>query len=75
VKRTTIYLDGDQEVLLKLESQRRGRAMADLIREAVAVYLAQEPGSPPPGGGAFASGAADTGERAEELLEETGFGE
>jgi hypothetical protein len=75
VKRTTIYLDADQEVLIKLEMQRRGRTMADLVREALAQYLGQGAVEPPPGAGAFASGRTDTAGRAEETLAETGFGE
>jgi hypothetical protein len=75
MRRTTIYLDADQEVLIKLEMQRRGRTMADLVREALAQYLGQGAVEPPPGGGAFASGRTDTAGRAEEALAETDFGE
>ena len=75
MKRTTIYLAPDLEVRLKREVARRGRPMAELVREAVEVYLASEPAAGPPGAGAFASGHADTAERADEILAETGFGE
>jgi hypothetical protein len=75
MRRTTIYLDADQEVLLKLEMQRRGRTMADLVREALGEYLGQGAAEAPPGAGAFASGHADTAERAEEGLAESGFAE
>jgi hypothetical protein len=74
MKRTTIYLEPDLEVRLKMESLRRKQPMAELVREAVEVYLAGEPKSGPPGAGAFASGRADTAHRAEALLAETGFG-
>jgi hypothetical protein len=48
--------------------------MAELIREALQTYLTREPRKPPPGAGAFASGHADTSNRAEEILAESGFG-
>jgi len=75
MKRTTLYLPPDLEVRLKLEGQRRGRPMAELVREAVVAYLAVDQPPGPPGAGAFASGHTDTADRAEELLGETGFGE
>jgi hypothetical protein len=75
MKRTTIYFDPELEVRLKLEMQRQKRPMAELVREAVEVYVARAPRTPPPGGGAFSSGKADTAERAEAVLADTGFGE
>jgi hypothetical protein len=74
MKRTTIYLEAELEVLLKLEAQRQKRPMAELIREAVHAYVTREPRRSPPGAGAFASGRSDTADRAEEVLAETGFG-
>ena len=74
MKRTTIYLDPELEVLLKLEMGRQKRPMAEIVREAVLAYVTREPRRAPPGAGAFASGHADTAERAEALLDETGFG-
>ncbi len=74
MKRTTIYLDSELEVLLKLEMLRQKRPMAELVREAVQAYVTREPSRTPPGAGAFASGHADTAERADKLLDETGFG-
>ncbi len=74
MKRSTVYLEPELEVLLKLEAIRRGEPMAELIRKALRAYLRDRPSSPPPGAGAFASERTDTAERAEELLEETGFG-
>lgn len=74
VKRTTIYLDPDLEVLLKLEAMRRKLPMAELLREALRSYLANVPRKVPPGAGAFDSGHTDTSSRAEELLGELGFG-
>lgn len=75
MKRTTIYLEPDLEVRLKLEVQRRKQPMAVLVREAVEAYLTKSPGSGPPGAGAFSSGRWDTAERAEAVLGELGFGQ
>jgi hypothetical protein len=74
MKRTTIYLEPELEVLLKLEVQRRKKPMAEIVREAVYAYVTRAPRSAPPGAGAFASGRSDTAERAESVLAETGFG-
>jgi hypothetical protein len=74
VRRTTIYLDPELEVLLKLETRRQKRPMAELIREAVRTYVTRETRKGPPGAGRFASGHADTAERADDVLAETGFG-
>jgi hypothetical protein len=74
MKRTTIYLDPELEVLLKLEMLRQRRPMAELIREAVHTYVKREPSRTPPGAGAYASGHEDSAERADQLLAETGFG-
>jgi hypothetical protein len=75
MKRTTIYLEPQLEVLLKLEVQRQKRPMAEIVREAVYAYVTREPGREPPGAGAFSSGRTDTADRAEEILARTGFGE
>ncbi|KAB2961948.1 MAG: CopG family transcriptional regulator [Thermoanaerobaculia bacterium] len=75
MKRTTIYFEPELEALLKAETLRRKRPMAELIREAVREYLVRSRPAPPPGAGAFASGIADTAERSEEALAATGFGE
>jgi hypothetical protein len=74
VKRTTLYLDAELEVLLKLEMLRQQRPMAEIVREAIEAYVTREPAKAPPGAGAFASQQSDTAERAEEVLAETGFG-
>jgi len=74
MKRTTIYFDPDLEVEIKAEVRRTGVPMSELIREAVREYLAKAWPEAPPGAGSFASGRADGADRAEELLEETGFG-
>jgi hypothetical protein len=74
MKRTTIYLEPELEVLLKLETQRRGKSMAELIREALRSHLRAGTGKHPPGGGAFASGRRDTASKLDERLEKLGFG-
>jgi hypothetical protein len=74
MKRTTIYLAPELEMLLKSEMLRQNRPMAEIVREAVEAYVTREPRKPPPGAGAFASGHADTAARADTVLEETGFG-
>ena len=68
MKRTTLYLDADTEVLLKLESTRRQQPMSEIIREALHAYLRKEPRRRPPGRGEFRSGRKDIAERSEELL-------
>lgn len=74
MKRTTIYLEAELELRLKMEGIRRKQPMAELVREAVEAYLTVEPGQGPPGAGAFASGHHDTADRAESVLADTGFG-
>lgn len=75
MKRTTIYLDPELEILLKLEALRRKQSMAEVIRGALRSQLTSRPKRLPPGAGLFDSGHTDTAERAEELLGELGFGE
>ena len=74
MRRTTIYLDPELEVLLKREMRRRNKPMAQLVREAVQAYVTTEPSRTPPGAGAFASGHGDTAGRVDELLGASGFG-
>ena len=74
MKRTTIYLEPELEMLLKAEMLRRKKSMAELVRDALRAYLGRGPGMPP-GAGAFKSGRSDTAEKAEKLLARTRFGE
>ena len=74
MKRTTIYLEPELEVLLKLETQRQRRPMAEIVREAVQAYVTKRPDAPPPGAGAFDSGRPDTADDIDRALRETGFG-
>lgn len=75
MKRTTIYLEPDLEVLVKLEAMRSSRSMAEVLREALRSYLSTRPPQIPPGAGGFDSGETHTAERAEEVLGELGFAE
>jgi hypothetical protein len=74
MKRTTIYLEPELELLLKSEMRRRKKPMAELIREALRAYLGGEPRKAPPGAGAFRSGRRDTAEKADEILSRSRFG-
>jgi hypothetical protein len=75
MKRTTVYLEPEIEVLLKLEAMRRKQPMSEVIREALRNHLHRKPAQAPPSAGAFDSGHTDTAERTEDLLGELGFGE
>ena len=75
MRRTTIYLDPELEVLLKLEMLRQKRPMAEIVREAVHAYVSRERRAAPPGAGTFSSGYSDTADRSDEILAKTGFGE
>ncbi|MGH8902959.1 MAG: CopG family transcriptional regulator [Egibacteraceae bacterium] len=44
MKRTTIMLPDELDTGLRLEASRRGIALADVAREAIAAYLAREQG-------------------------------
>ncbi len=72
--RTTVHLDADLEILLKLEAQRQKKSMAQLLREVVRAHFADRPRRLPPGGGEFSSARGDVADRAEELLDLHGFG-
>lgn len=74
MRRTTVYLESETDVLLKLEAMRRKQPVAEIIREALQGYVHRTSPGSPPGLGAFDSGHEDTAERAEELLGPLGFG-
>jgi hypothetical protein len=74
MKRTTLYLEPEIELRLKLEMRRQGRPMAEIVREALRKYLGQARGAAPPGAGAFRSGHRDTAAKADRVLARTGFG-
>jgi hypothetical protein len=74
MKRTSVVLDPDLEISLKLEALRQRRPSSELVREALRVYLADRQHTPDLSWiGAFESQAGDVAERAEEELD--GFGE
>ncbi len=71
MRRTTVFLEDLLLRRARAHARREGRTFASLVREAVAVYIAE----PRPRGaglpsiaGRFASGAADTADRTDELL-------
>lgn len=68
-QKTTVYLDADDYRRLKAIARAQGRTPAELVREAVARYAAEErPRRRPRSIGAGRSRTGDIGERAEELL-------
>ncbi|MFB3852837.1 MAG: CopG family transcriptional regulator [Vicinamibacterales bacterium] len=72
-QKTTLYLDGSDYRRLKRVAARRRVPSAQLVREAVAEYVARHDTVRAPRSiGAFSSGRGNVGERAEELLR--GFG-
>jgi hypothetical protein len=75
MKRTTVYLEPELEVLLKIEARRQQRPTAEIVREALRTYVTREPRQAPPGAGAFDSGRTDTAARADDVLRESGFGQ
>lgn len=74
MKRTTIYLEPELEVLLKLEAARRKQPVAELIRDAVRSHFTAV-AEDPPGLGAFKSRHRDTADDVDAALADLGFGE
>ena len=74
MQKTTVYMDEATYRRLKQLARARGRAPAEMVREAVAEYTARHaPRRKPRSVGAFKSGRRDLGQRAEALL--AGLGE
>ena len=68
-QKTTVYLDTTDYRRLKALARTKGRTPAELVREAVATYVATEqPQRRPRSIGAGRSRTGDVAERAEELL-------
>jgi hypothetical protein len=68
-QKTTLYLDAADYRRLKAIAATRGVAPAQLVREAVAEYVARSGGRKRPRSvGRFSSRRRDLSERAEELL-------
>ena len=73
MQKTTVYLDEETYRKLKQVARGKGRAPAEMVREAIAEYTARyAPRRKPRSVGAVRSGRRNLGQRAEELLE--GFG-
>ena len=70
VIKTTVYFDEDLALTVRQIAQAEGRAQADLIRDAVAQYVARARRPRSTGIGAYHSGRTDVAERAEELFGE-----
>lgn len=69
VQKTTVYLDVDDYRRLKALARVQRRPPAELVREAVARYTAdQQPRRRPRSIGAGRSRTGEVGQRAEELL-------
>ncbi len=68
-QKTTLYLESGDYRRLKVLAGARGVAPAQLVREAVAEYVARnDVRHRPRSVGKFSSGRTDLSERAEELL-------
>ncbi len=71
VEKTTVYLVSSDYRRLKALARSEGRSAADLVREAVALYVARKgTGARPASVGVGRSGRGDLSERAEDLLAE-----
>jgi hypothetical protein len=71
MKRTTIFLDESLERRLKQRARREGKSFAQVVREAVAQYVARPAAGPRPLPSFFglaAGGPPDLSERVDELL-------
>ena len=72
-QKTTVYLNAAEYRRLQTLAAAQGRSTAELIREAVAEYVAGKTAVRIPRSiGAFRSGRSDLSERADEML--AGFG-
>jgi hypothetical protein len=71
--KTTVYLTAADYRRLKAMARSEGRTTAELVREAVAVYVTRRGGKRPTTIASGRSGRGDLSERAEELL--AGLGE
>jgi predicted transcriptional regulator len=76
MKRTSIVLDPELEISLKLEAMRQRRPSSELVREALRAYLAERQQAPDLGwiGGLESATAGDVAERAEDELADLGEG-
>lgn len=70
--KTTVYLDRSDYEQLKSVARKQGKKPAELVREAVALYVQKHGRGLPSSLGKGRSGKADLSERVEELLEGLG---
>jgi hypothetical protein len=71
MKRTTIFLDESLERRLKQRARREGKSFAQVVREAMAQYVARPAAGPrplPTFFGIAGGGPPDLSERVDELL-------
>jgi hypothetical protein len=71
MRRTTLFLDDRTQKQLRQLARKRGTSVAQLVREALALYIARPatPGAAMPSvAGRFTSGTSDTSERVDDLL-------
>lgn len=66
--KTTVYFDEETALALRQLATVAGRSQAELIRDAVALYVDQATRPLPRGIGGYHSGRSDVSTRAEELL-------
>lgn len=74
VKKTSIYIDPAVDFALTRRALRERTTKANLIRQALEAATLEAPKVRPRGRGVF-SGPSDLGEKSEEYLKESGFGE
>jgi hypothetical protein len=75
-QKTTVYLDSGEYQRLRARARSEGRSAAELIREAVAQYMARGALQELPGSvGAGRSASGDLSEQAEDLLAGIGEGQ
>lgn len=74
MRRTTVYLEPELEMRLKAEARRLDLPVAQLVREVLWERLDRAPRSRSAHAGGFSSGHADTADRTDAVLRETGFG-
>jgi hypothetical protein len=75
VRKTTIYLDDADDLLLTQAAERRGTSRTDLIREAIRRLLNAEASSRKPHMPLGHSRKGDAARRVDEVLGELGFGQ
>lgn len=70
MKRTTVKLPPDIDMLLRREAARRGTTVSAVTREAIEMYLGVRERRHLHAAGAGSSGQSDVSQRLEEILQE-----